>query len=222
MESVARLLAEEGRFRCRTLSIAETRSMLASGDEQNATHHRVSTDRVRLMREEFAGSSIRLAWVDHRASLRSNLVTLVRQADALRSTCKRNTDVSHRRLARRERSLPSLVHAVLVAALEALKPWRTKRGSTSTRATRRGCSHPQIVSSRSDRHSRVATTARYSTRIYCGRSLTQGSSSSDSTCGVGRVKGLLKFFSPSVIVSLCWILSVVSIMTSSLSEILVT
>src|ERR1051325_122381 len=128
---------------------------------------------------------------------------------------------SHRLLARRERSLPALVHASLAAAPSALQPSRRGRARSSSQAALRGCTRPQIAATRLKRGARAALSDLISTRIYCGRLSCYGSSSSESTRGVGRDRGP-EPFSASVILSVCLIFNVVSVSTNSLSEMLVT
>src|ERR1041384_95372 len=143
-----------------------------------------------------------------------------RQRDSLQRDSDSNRE-SHRLLARHERSLPALAHALPAVVHSAQLPSQTGRVQSSSPATPRGCSRPQIASSRLKRRARAPSSRLEATRIYCGRLFRYGSSSSESTRGVGRDKapGVL---SPSVFASVCLIFNVVSTSTNSLSEMLVT
>jgi hypothetical protein len=206
----------------RTLRTVENRSATRCVDERNATHLRSSTDRVRLMRAGPCGSSIRRAPVFLRAVGPSTLAMKHRRPGALYRFDRCSNLGSHRLFARRERSLPSLVRALLVVARSARSPSRTTTGRSSPRAARRVRNQPPPVAQQPDATVKRPLKRAQPTRIYCGWTIRYGSSSSESTRGVGRAKGEPKLLSPSVIVSLCWIFKFASIKTSSFSEILVT
>src|SRR6185369_4460957 len=123
---------------------------------------------------------------------------------------------SHQRPARHERSLPALFHASLAAVHSAPPPSQRGRARSSTQAVPQGCSRPQIASTRLKRDASAALSRLILTRIYCGRLLRYGSSSSESTRGVGRDRGPADL-SPSVIAIVCLIFKLVSVSTNSLS-----
>src|SRR5215212_8326121 len=128
---------------------------------------------------------------------------------------------SHQLLVHHERLLPAHDHVELVAEDWAQLPSQKERRRSSSPATPPGCNRPQIASWRLKQHQRAALSLLRSTRIYCGRLLRYGSSSSASTLGVGRDKGP-PVLSPSLIAMVCLIFKVVSTKTTSFSEMLVT
>src|SRR6266536_6127991 len=177
-------------------------------------------DREQHLLAEFDASSFRQGSEFLQAAAQSLSEELVHTLRPDRSdTC--NIHESLLLLLLRERSPRFRVRVELADSGWERRREQTERARSSAQVTQRVCNRPHGVAQRLPGRQPSTPTARGSLSTSCGMVQIYGSSSSLSTRGVGRWRGLP--LSPCVVIAkVCFTFNVLSTTTTSFSEMLVT